>query len=359
MTPAAKRPRIVLAIPAGSDIVDSVNELRRRIMAVAAGDERVRSVRAFNRFYTRIIGVLEEGLLRSPYSLTEARVIFELAQREATEVASLRRELELDAGYLSRILARLEADGLAVRRRSAEDGRRQVIRLTEAGRAAFATLDARSAEEARALLDGLGEEGQRRLLTAMATVRDVLDGGPAERTVLLRAPQHGDLGWVVARHGALYAREYGWDATFEGLVARIVGEFAERADAVRERGWIAEVDGEPAGCVFCMRRDDEVAQLRLLLVEPSARGLGIGTRLVDACVDFARDAGYRRMTLWTNDVLVDARRIYERARFVLGEEGRHRSFGADLVEQTWWKDLEPPEAGVSEARARPGRRRGR
>jgi DNA-binding MarR family transcriptional regulator/GNAT superfamily N-acetyltransferase len=328
-------------------------------MAVAAGDERVRSVRAFNRFYTRIIGVLDEGLLRSPYSLTEARVIFELAQREATEVAALRRGLELDAGYLSRILARFEADGLAVRERSAQDGRRQVIRLTTAGRAAFATLDARSADETRALLDGLGEERQRRLLAAMGTVRDVLGDAPAERRVVLRAPEHGDLGWVVARHGALYAREYGWDATFEGLVARIVGEFAERADAARERGWIAEVDGEPAGCIFCMRRDDEVAQLRLLLVEPAARGLGLGTRLVDACLDFARAAGYRRITLWTNDVLVDARRIYERAGFVLDGEGRHRSFGADLVEQTWWRDLEPPAKGVSGARARPGRRRAR
>jgi DNA-binding MarR family transcriptional regulator/GNAT superfamily N-acetyltransferase len=299
----------------------------------------VAAVRAFNRFYTGQIGVLRERLLDSPYSLTEARVIFELAQREATEVTGLRRSLDLDAGYLSRILARFVAGGIATRERSAADGRRQIIRLSAAGRAAFRQLDARSAAEIRALLDGLGEEDQQRLVAAMVQIRDVLGAGSDAPQLLLRPPGPGDLGWVVQRHGVLYAREYGWDEKFEALVARIVAEYVERRDPHREAAWIAELRGRPVGCVFCVRRDERVAQLRLLLVEPGARGMGIGGRLVDECLAFARTAGYSEIVLWTNDVLVDARRLYQRAGFELREVEAHHSFGRDLVGQYWGRQL--------------------
>ena len=297
--------------------------------------DQVATMRAFNRFYTNVIGVLREGLVSTPYSLTEARVIFELAQQDETEVADLRRKLAIDAGYLSRILGRLEADGLATRKRSSSDGRRQIIRLTAAGRKAFATLDARSAEEVGDLLSRLTAEEQRRLVGAMRVIRRILDRSAPTGLVVLRPPEPGDFGWVVHRHGALYASEYGWDETFEALVARIVADFVDNRDSRREAAWIAEVDGERVGCIFCARKDERVAQLRLLLVEPRVRGLGIGTRLVDECMRFARRAGYEEMMLWTNDVLDDARRIYERAGFELVEEEKHHSFGQDLVGQNW------------------------
>jgi len=302
-------------------------------------DERVAHVRAFNRFYTNVIGLLGEGLLRSPYSLTEARVIFELAQREVSEVADLRRDLNIDAGYLSRILARFEADGLIARDRSSADARRQVIRLTEQGVAAFGMLDRRSSEEVGKLLAGLSEEEQRRLIGAMGAIQQLLeDRQPAER-VVLREPDSGDYGWVIHRHGAIYAEEYGWDESFEGLVARIVANYIEQRVPERENAWIAELDGQRAGCIFCTKKEEEVAQLRLLLVEPWARGGGLGTRLVEHCIRFARRAGYRDMMLWTNDVLDDARRIYERAGFELRDQERHRSFGHHLLGQNWWKRL--------------------
>jgi DNA-binding MarR family transcriptional regulator/GNAT superfamily N-acetyltransferase len=304
-------------------------------MMAGVVEDRVARVRAFNRFYTGVIGVLGEGLLETPYSLTEARVIFELAQRETTEVAVLRRALGVDAGYLSRILARFEADGLATRERSTGDGRRQVVRLTNAGGKAFRLLDARAADDVRALLSRLPDDEQRRLVGAMETVRGALEGAPRAETVVLRPPEPGDFGWIVGRNAAVYAGEYGWDETYEALVARIVADHLEHHDPRRERAWIAEVAGEPVGAVLCVRSDDDVAQLRLLLVEPSARGFGIGTRLVDECVRFARRAGYRRIILWTNDVLTDARRIYERAGFELVDEEPHHSFGKDLVGQTW------------------------
>ena len=304
---------------------------------------RVEAMRAFTRFYTSVLEVLGEGLLHTPYSVAEARVLFELAQRDATPVADLRRELRLDAGYLSRITARLESDGLVTRRRDDGDGRRQVLGLTERGREVFATLDARSAEQVAGLLSGLDDAAQREVVAAMDTIRAALGGTDAVRrpvrAVILRPPGPGDLGWVIARHGALYAAEYGWDATFEGLVASILGDFAAGHDPAQEAAWIAEVDGERAGCVFCVARDSTTAQLRLLLVEPSARGLGIGARLVDECLRFARRAGYRSVALWTNDVLVSARRIYEAAGFRLVEEEPHHSFGVDLVGQTWSRDL--------------------
>ncbi len=314
-----------------------------------SGDAAVQAVRAFNRFYTSVIGVLHEGLLRTPYTLTEARVVFELAQRgpgEHSEVSELRRALDLDAGYLSRLLARFEADGLVARRPAAGDARKQVVRLTDQGRQVFAMLDARSAEEIRALLQDLPDADLARLLAAMATIRELLEdpalpavASPRPRTVVLRAPEPGEYGWVVARHGALYAAEYGWDATFEALVARIVADHLTGHDPRREAAWIAELDGRPAGCVFCVARDAATAQLRILLVEPGARGLGIGTRLVGECLRFARDAGYERITLWTNDVLTAARRIYEAAGFELVEQEAHHSFGQDLVGQYWSKTL--------------------
>jgi DNA-binding MarR family transcriptional regulator/GNAT superfamily N-acetyltransferase len=302
---------------------------------------QVAAVRAFTRCYTAVLGVLDEGLLHTPYSVTEARVIYELAQRDESGLAELRRDLRVDAGYMSRIVARLEADGLVTRSRSASDARRQVLALTEQGRAVFTTLDARSAAQVGQLLAGIPEPVRRRVVAAMDVVRTVLaDERPsAVRTVVLRPPGPGDYGWVVARHGALYADEYGWDADFEGLVARIVGDHVEHHDPAREAAWIAEVDGEPAGCVFCVARDATTAQLRILLVEPRFRGLGIGTRLVDQCLQFARRAGYRSITLWTNDVLVSARRIYEAAGFALVDEEAHHSFGHDLVGQHWARDL--------------------
>ena len=308
-------------------------------MAAVATVDRVDAVRAFNRFYTGRIGVLGE-FLHTQHSLTEARVLYELGDREVVEVADLRRDLDIDAGYLSRLLSRLEQQELVTRERSADDARRQRVRLTDHGRDAFAELDRRSAAEIGELLDGLGEEGQRRLVAAMGVIADVLDEErPSDGAVVLRAPHPGDFGWIVQRHGALYAEEHAWDETFEALVARIVADYAEDHDPRREAAWIAEVDGDPVGCVLCVRKDDETAQLRLLLVEPRARGRGIGARLIEECLRFARRAGYERMVLWTNDVLQDARRLYERAGFELVESGPHHSFGHDLVEQTWARVL--------------------
>ena len=298
--------------------------------------DRVAAVRAFNRFYTGRLGILGEGFLRTPHSLTEARVLYELGRRDVVEVAELRRELEIDAGYLSRLLSRLEEQALVTRERSEEDGRRQRVRLTEHGADAFAELDRRSAAEIGDLLEGLGEERQRRLVAAMQAIAGLLDDDPrADATVVLRAPHPGDYGWIVHRHGAQYAEEYGWDESFEALVARIVADYAEHHDPKREAAWIAEVDGEPVACVLCVRKDDATAQLGLLLVDPRASGRGIGGRLIDECLRFARRTGYERIVLWTNDVLHDARRLYERAGFELVESGEHHAFGHDLVEQTW------------------------
>jgi DNA-binding MarR family transcriptional regulator/N-acetylglutamate synthase-like GNAT family acetyltransferase len=299
----------------------------------------VARVRAFNRFYTSHLGVLQEGFLDSPYSLTESRVLFELAQRDATQLTELRRDLDIDAGYMSRILSRLEADGLVARRRTRSDGRRQVVRLSQRGRGVFEALDRRSAADVGAVLSQLSEQDQRRLLAAMATVRTLLGEPRTYSEVSLRQPASGDFGWVVERHGALYAQEYGWDERFEALVARLVADHIEHRDPAREQAWIAEVDGERAGCVVCAKKEPEVAQLRLLLVEPWARGCGVGTRLVEECIAFATRAQYDSVVLWTNDVLKDARRIYERAGFTLADERKHHNFGHDLVGQTWRKAL--------------------
>jgi DNA-binding MarR family transcriptional regulator/GNAT superfamily N-acetyltransferase len=298
--------------------------------------ERVDAVRAFNRFYTNLIGVVGEGLLETPYSLTEARVIFDLAQNDLSEVTALRRSLGLDAGYLSRILSRFESDGLVRRERSAADARRQVAGLTDQGRSVFRDLDARSGDQIGGILAGLPEAQQRRLVGAMEAITSILGERPKPEMYVLRAFGPGDYGWVVQRHGALYAAEYGWDARFETLVARLVADFAEaRSEQLRGDAWIAEVDGEPAGCVFCVPEDARTARLRLLLVEPWARGMGIGRRLVEECVRYARRSGHEELVLWTNDVLVAARRIYQRAGFELVEEEPHHSFGHDLVGETW------------------------
>jgi DNA-binding MarR family transcriptional regulator/GNAT superfamily N-acetyltransferase len=302
-------------------------------------DAAVAAVRAFNRFYTNVIGLLRGKYLGTPYSLTEARLLFELAQRDTSGVTDLRRVVDIDAGYLSRILGRFEDDGLITRQRSAADGRRQVTALTSAGRAAVAGLDSRSAFQTRDMLGHVRDEDRHALLEAMRVITQALTQSPRPRGYLLRAPRPGDLGWVVQRNAALYAEEFGWDASYEALVARIVADYVEHRDPVAEAAWIAEVDGTPAGCVFCVRENATTARLRLLLVEPWARGLGIGSRLVEEVLTFARGAGYTAITLWTNDVLADARRIYERAGFTLVDETPHHSFGQDLVGQNWSRRL--------------------
>jgi DNA-binding MarR family transcriptional regulator/N-acetylglutamate synthase-like GNAT family acetyltransferase len=299
----------------------------------------VAAVREFNRFYTNVIGLLRGKYLDTPYSLTEARLLFELGQRDASEVTDLRRVVDIDPGYLSRILARFESDGLVGRQRSAADGRRQVIRLTASGRAVVAGLDARSAGQTRDLLAGLRDDEQRHLLEAMRVITETLTESPQPRGYLLRAPRPGDMGWVVQRNGAVYAAEFGWDDSYEALVARIVADYLDNRDPAAEAAWIAEVDGVQAGCVFCVREDAGTARLRLLLVEPWARGLGIGARLVEEVLRFARQAGYTRITLWTNDVLASARGIYQRAGFTLDNESEHHSFGKDLTSQNWSRTL--------------------
>jgi DNA-binding MarR family transcriptional regulator/N-acetylglutamate synthase-like GNAT family acetyltransferase len=299
-------------------------------------DRRVGVVRRFNRFWTRQIGVLGEGYLESPFSLTEVRVLYELAHREETTASELGDELGLDAGYLSRLLRGFEKHGLIHKRPSEADGRRRLLRLTARGREAFAPLDARSRNDIGAMLGGMSIAGQERLVGAMRTIEGLLSVRP-EPVVpyLLRSHWPGDMGWVVHRHGVLYASEYGWNEQFEALVAEIVAKFIRQYDPRLQRCWIAERDGENVGCVFLVRESEEVAKLRLLLVEPKARGLGIGSRLVEDCIRFARQAGYRKITLWTNDVLHSARRIYEAMGFRLVHEQPHHSFGRDLVGQTW------------------------
>jgi DNA-binding MarR family transcriptional regulator/GNAT superfamily N-acetyltransferase len=300
----------------------------------------VDDVRGFNRFYTRVLGLLRPGLAGSAFGLTEARVLFELAHRDDVGVSELRRDLDLDAGYLSRILSGFTASGLATREKSEVDGRRQVVRLTEEGRRAFDELDRLQAGAIDSLLAPLDDAQRTQLVGAMGQIRRMLSSEPHRAGLVLRSPEPGDLGWVVERHGARYAAEYGWDATFEALVARVVADFAERRDTRREAAWIAELDGERVGCVFCTAADAEhTAQLRLLLVEPSARGAGVGTRLVDECLRFAKRSGYARITLWTNDVLVAARRIYERAGFHCDRREPHHSFGRELVGEYWSRDL--------------------
>jgi DNA-binding MarR family transcriptional regulator/GNAT superfamily N-acetyltransferase len=301
-------------------------------------EERVAAVRRFSRFYTNVLGLLEEGLLETPYSLTETRVMFELAAAgQPMDTSGLRRRLNIDPGYLSRVLAQLQKAGLIARQQSPTDGRRQLVGLTEPGREVFRDLDQRSSDQVSELLSRLPESRQRDLARAMSLVQNILDDSPLERPAayVLRSPGPGDLGWVVRQHGLLYADEYHFDAEFEALVARIVADYANDHDPRREAAWIAEVNGEPAGCAFCVRKDDSTAQLRLLLVDPAARGLGIGARLVSECVSFARRAGYAELVLWTQDSLTAALHVYAAAGFQLVDQERHHSFGHDLVGQTW------------------------
>lgn len=301
--------------------------------------QAVTEVRVFNRFWTNKIGLLNARLLDTPYSLTESRVIFELAQADRGDLVDLRRSLDLDSGYLSRIMRRFKAEDLVDIRPSPDDRRRQVVALSPHGRAVFEDLDQRSAMQMATLLAPLSQEDRRRLVAALTTIREVFADVRGDRPYVIRPLRPGDLGWVVHRHGVIYAEEYGWDERFEALVARIVAEYVDAQVDGRQGAWIAERDGEVVGCVFCVRKDDETAQLRLLLVEPKARGLGIGSRLVEECIGFATRAGYRRMMLWTNDVLVSARRIYEAAGFRMIEQEAHHSYGRALVGQTWELDL--------------------
>jgi DNA-binding MarR family transcriptional regulator/GNAT superfamily N-acetyltransferase len=298
--------------------------------------QRIEAMRAFNRFYTRQIGLLDEALLKSSFSLTEARVLYELANREGMVASDLVRDLALDPGYLSRLLKKFEERGLVERAATEADSRRSEINLTLAGRQAFAPLNEGSNDQVRALLDRLPRDEQYRLVKAMQVVRRLLGDGAEPRVpYLLRPLQVGDVGWIAHRQGLIYAQDYGWDETYEVLVAEILVAFVRNFDPKWERSWIAEREGEVVGSVFVVRKSPEVAKLRLLYVEPSARGLGIGRRLVDECIAFARAKGYETLTLWTNDILGSARRIYQAAGFTLAEEEHHHSFGKDLVGQTW------------------------
>ena len=305
-----------------------------------ASADTVNAVRRFNRFYTRRIHILDEAHLESDLPLATVRVLYELAHHDAVSAADLARELDLDAGYLSRILADLGRRRLVTRQRAHDDARVSRIRLTARGRERYAVLDGRASDDIAALLAPLGGTPQRRLVAAMDAIRSILDDSQPDtaRTLyLLRTHRPGDLGWMVWRHGVLYADEYGWDERFEALVARIVSDFVAHFDQAHERCWIAERDGENVGSVMAVKHPERpgVAKLRLLLVEPSARGLGIGRRLVDECIRFSRQSGYHTLTLWTNSVLVSARRIYEAAGFRLVHEAPHNDFGEDLVGQTW------------------------
>jgi DNA-binding MarR family transcriptional regulator/N-acetylglutamate synthase-like GNAT family acetyltransferase len=301
-------------------------------MVDATSPRCIEAVRRFSRFYTRQLGLLRDGSLGTSFSATQRRVIDELAHRGRATAAELSHELGIDPGYLSRILRSFEQHGLVDRRPSETDGRQTILQLTRGGHDAFTTINARSQHEIAAMVERLTPADRERLAHALGTAEELLSA-PAAQTVpyILRPPQPGDMGWIVHRHGVLYAREYGWDERLEACVAGIVGGFVERHDAQRERCWVAEVGMEVAGSVLLVKQSEAVATLRLLYVEPNVRGVGIGSRLVDECVRFARQAGYRWIRLWTPSVLTAARRIFERAGFLLVHQEPHRDFGHDLV----------------------------
>jgi DNA-binding MarR family transcriptional regulator/GNAT superfamily N-acetyltransferase len=308
---------------------------------------QVEMVRRFNRFYTRKIGVLEEGLLASPFTLTQARILFELGTRQTTTAGELIDTLGLDPGYLSRILQSFVQKRLVARERSMEDGRRAQLSLTAKGRRAFGELDRRSRASTGEMVSPLSPAQRKRLLGAMQALQETLSepeavlGAARKPVITIREHQIGDMGWAIEQHGRLYAEEFGWNGEFEALVATLFARFAANRDPASEQFWIAEVNAERMGCVFVVRneKDPRAAQLRCLLVDPRARGLGVGRRLVEECLRFAKSAGYERMLLWTNDVLMAARRIYESAGFSLVEESPHRSFGHALVGQVWARSL--------------------
>ena len=299
-------------------------------------DAAIKAVRRFNRFYTRRIGVLDEGLLDSPWSLAEVRVLYEVAHRPGVTARDLARDLGLDAGYLSRMLQGFVRRGLVRRETSKADGRERQLSLTAEGKRAFAPLDRRSAKEVAAMLAPLTESARQRLTGAMTAIEQILDpGADAPSAFVLRSHRPGDMGWVVQAHGEIYFREYGWDERFEALVAHIAGEFVDNFDRARERCWIAERDGERVGSVFLVKKSATIAKLRLLIVDAKARGAGLGATLVDECIRFARECGYRRITLWTQQNLTAARKIYQAAGFRLVASEEHSSFGVPLVGETW------------------------
>ncbi|MDE2263885.1 MAG: GNAT family N-acetyltransferase [Gammaproteobacteria bacterium] len=293
------------------------------------------AIRDFNRFYTRQIGLLDQGFLGSSFTLTEGRVLYELAHRDNPTATEIARELSLDPGYLSRLLRKLERQGHVARGRDAQDARQRPLRLTRTGRRVFERLDQASGEQIAAMIGALAPGQVGELVGCMRTVRRLLQSDTPEPAFSLRPLRIGDIGWIVHRQGILYAEEYGWDVTYEGLLAEILGGFVKQFDPSVESAWVAERNGAVVGSVFLVRESAAVAKLRLLYVEPSARGLGIGRQLVDACIAFAREKEYRTLRLWTNDILVSARRIYQAAGFRLTKEERHHSFGKDLVGQTW------------------------
>ena len=306
-------------------------------MTMTRNEPAIHAVRGFNRFYTRQIGILREGLLKSPFSLAEVRVLYELAHRRQPAASELCKQLGLDPGYLSRILRGLEKRGLLRKSASQADGRQSLLGLTARGKDTFATLDARQSAEVATMLRPLPAARQSRLVQAMHVIEELLGAAPEPKTpYILRSHQPGDMGWVVHRHGVLYAQEYGYDEHFEALVAEIAAKFIQHFDAKHERCWMAEREGEIVGSVFLVKKSQTVAKLRLLLVEPSARGLGIGQRLVGECLRFARQVGYRKIVLWTQSELPAARHIYQEAGFRLVQQKKHRSWGReDLVSEIW------------------------
>jgi len=322
-------------------ILDLVNYLDEH-ETMTAPAQTIERVRSFNRFYTRQIGLPREGYLETPFSLTQARVLYELGTHADKRSTDLSAELGLDPGYLSRLLKRFQRKGLVKRSKSTQDRRVNRLYLTRRGRWEFATLNSRSQADTGKVLSKMTPGEQERLVYSMAAIQELL-GAPIATTapVRLRSHRPGDIGWVIERHGLLYAQEYGWDASFEALAAEIAAKFLAGFDPKRERCWIAERNGERLGCVFLVKESKAEAKLRLLLVEPSARGLGVGSNLVKECIAFARKCGYRKLTLWTNSVLIAARRIYERAGFRLMREEKHNSFGQDLVGQFWELNLAP------------------
>jgi DNA-binding MarR family transcriptional regulator/GNAT superfamily N-acetyltransferase len=306
-------------------------------MSQLNSERQIAAVRAFNRFYTRKLGVLDQQLLKSPYSLSEARVLYELAHRDDLAAKEIGIELGLDPGYLSRIIQNFDDNGLITRKALPSDRRQYRLSLTAKGRQAFAKLDRSSHDDVAAMLASLPSGDGERLTAAMALIERLLGAGAASAT--LRDPGPGDMGWVVQSHGSLYAREYGFDASFEGLVAEIAGKFLTSFDASRERCWIADLDGTPVGSVFLVRHSDDVAKLRLLLIDPAARGQRLGQRMVAECIGFAKARGYRKITLWTQSILIAARKIYQDAGFVLVATEPHRSFGQSLIGETWECEL--------------------
>jgi DNA-binding MarR family transcriptional regulator/GNAT superfamily N-acetyltransferase len=299
-------------------------------------DDQIAAVRAFNRFYTSKLGFLDQQLLKSPFSLSEARVLYELANRQTPSAKQIGTELGLDAGYLSRIVQKFDEDGLIARKPYPADRRQYQLSLTAKGRQAFAKLDRSSHDEVAGILATLSQEHRKRLIGAIGAIERLLGScGVSPAAATLREPRPGDMGWVVQSHGALYASEYGWDSAFEALVAEIAAKFLGSFDASRERCWIAELDGAQVGSVFLVRHSDDIAKLRLLLVDPAGRGQGLGRRLVGECIAFARACGYRKITLWTQSILVAARKIYRDAGFVQVASEPHRSFGQSLIGETW------------------------